>query len=69
MKTLIASILALGLISATAANADVVGVGVHVGGVGVGAHVGGHSWHHSHCNSWGWRNHHHDHYCRSWHHW
>ena len=64
MKTLIASLLALTLMGATAANAQGVGAGVHVGGVGVGIHVGGGG--HRHCASWGWRNHHHDRYCRRW---
>ena len=42
MKKLIASIFVLTLMGATAANAEGVGAGVHVGGVGVGIHVGGH---------------------------
>jgi hypothetical protein len=43
MKTLFASVIALGLM-ATAANAAI--IGVHVGPVGVG--VGGHYHHHHH---------------------
>jgi hypothetical protein len=42
MKILVASLFALSLLGATAAQADdLVGVGVHVGPVGVGAGVGG----------------------------
>jgi hypothetical protein len=59
MKTMLAAAFALSLLSLTAANADVVGVGVHVGPIGVGAHVGGH--HHG-CRNWGY--HHHQRYCR-----
>jgi hypothetical protein len=62
MKKLIASIFALTLISATAANAEGVGAGVHIGNVGVGVHVGGH---HRHCVSWG-HNRDHGRYCRRW---
>ena len=68
MKTLFASVLALSLLGATAANADLIGAGVHVGPVGVGAHIGGddgdhHYYRHHHgCRSWGW--HHHERYCR-----
>jgi hypothetical protein len=54
MKTLIASILALGLLS-TAANAAI--IGVHVGPIGLGIghyHHGGHGYRHRH-----WE---HDHY-------
>ena len=66
MNKLIVSILALSLMGATAASADV-GAGVHVGPVGVGAHVGIHDNHHAReCASWGWRHHHHDRYCRRW---
>ena len=61
MKTLIASLFALTLLGATAANAQGVGVGVHVGDVGVGVHVGSR---HRHCVSWGHR--HHERYCRRW---
>lgn len=61
MKTLFASILALSLVAGTAASAEGIGLGVHVGGIGVGAHLGGH--HHYHgCRGWGWRHHHR--YCR-----
>ena len=78
MKILAASIFALVLLGAGAANAEGVGVGAHVGGngVGVGAHVGNvgvvvgvstHSRHHR-CSWWGWRHHHHERYCRRWHH-
>ena len=69
MKTLIASVFALSLLGATAANAEV-GVGVHVGGVGAGVHMGTDDHHdrgrHRRCHTWGWRNHHHDRYCRHW---
>jgi hypothetical protein len=62
MKTLFASIVALTLLAGTtAASADLVGVGVHVGGIGVGAHIGGH---HRGCRGWGY--HHHHRYCRGW---
>lgn len=61
MKTIIASLFALTLLGTTAASADVLGVGVHVGGIGVGAHIGGH---HRHCHGWGY--HHHHRYCRGW---
>jgi hypothetical protein len=47
MKTLFASVLALALLGATTAGADV--VGVHVGPVGVGVGI------HHHCH---WRHHH-----------
>jgi len=63
MKTLIASIFALTLLGTTAASADIIGVGVHVGGIGVGAHIGGYH-HHRHCHGWGY--HHHHRYCRGW---
>ena len=63
MKNFIASIFALTLLGATAANAEGIGAGVHIGNVGVGVHVGDH--HHRHCVSWG---HSRDHgrYCRRW---
>ena len=67
MKTLIASIFALALVGATAADAEGVGAGVHIGNVGVGVHVGGdHRNYHRHrrCVSWGYR--HHERYCRRW---
>lgn len=66
MKSLAASVFALVLLATTAASAEV-GAGVHVGNVGVGAHIaiGDHP-HHRHCGSWGWRNHHHDRFCRRW---
>jgi hypothetical protein len=63
MRTLIASLFALTLLGATAANAQGVGVGVHVGGVGVGIHVGSG---HRHCVSWGRRRDSHERYCRRW---
>lgn len=44
MKTIIASIFALALLGASAADAAV--VGVHVGGIGVGIGVHGHSHRH-----------------------
>jgi len=47
MKILVASLFALSLLGATAAQADdLVGLGVHVGPVGVGANVGGDSSYH-----------------------
>jgi hypothetical protein len=67
MKKLIASVFALSLLGATAtttAQAQV-GVGVHVGDVGVGAHIGVHHRRHE-CGEWGWRNRHHDRFCRRW---
>jgi len=52
MKKLIASVFALSLLGATAASADSVGVGLHVGNVGI--HVGSHHhWHHRY-----WHHHH-----------
>jgi len=58
MKSLIASVFALSLLSIVPAGA--VGLGIHVGPIGVGAHVGGH--HHRHCVRWS----HHGHGCREW---
>ncbi|HEY0106171.1 MAG TPA: hypothetical protein VGB91_08815 [Rhizomicrobium sp.] len=61
MKTLLASVLALGLMggAATAANAQV-GLSVHLGG-----HHHWHHWRHDHWRArwhhhrgWGWRHHH-----------
>src|ERR1700754_1725196 len=52
MKTILASIFAVGLLAAPAAQAA--GVGIHVGPIGVGAHVGGHYHHHHGCRSWGY---------------
>jgi hypothetical protein len=66
MKALIASIFALTLLGATAANAGI-GVGAHVGGVGAGVHLSlsdGHRHHPRYCTSWRWRHHHR--YCRRW---
>ena len=55
MKRMIAAVFALSLAGIPAANADILGAGVHVGPIGVGAHIGGgHHWHH-HC----WWHHHH----------
>ena len=54
MKTLIASILALTVLGATAASAQ---IGVRIGPVGVG--VGHYSWHHHHYNHRRWER---DHY-------
>ncbi len=65
MKTVIASVLALGLLGVSAANADV--VGVRVGHHGVAVVANDHHHHHMRrCSAWGWRHHHHEHYCRSW---
>jgi hypothetical protein len=72
MKTILASLLALSLLGAGAANAGGVGVGVHVGSlhVGVGAHGGrdhrdhGRQHHRARCVSWGGHGHHR--YCRHW---
>jgi len=63
MKKLISTMFVLALFGATAANAEGVGVGVHVGGVGVGVHVGAS---HRHCVSWGHRGDSHERYCRRW---
>jgi hypothetical protein len=46
MKTLIASIFALTLLGAGAADAAI--VGIHVGGIGVGVGVHGHGHHYRH---------------------
>ena len=59
MKILYASIVALSLLSGTAASAA--GIGVHVGGIGIGVGVHGHHHHHG-CRGWGYRHHHR--YCR-----
>jgi hypothetical protein len=59
VKTLFASIFAVGLLAATAA--DAAHIGIQVGPIGVGTHVG---YHHHGCRSWGWH-HHHDRYCRN----
>ncbi|MEJ1967271.1 MAG: hypothetical protein WDN03_01340 [Rhizomicrobium sp.] len=58
MKTLFASIFALALLGATAA--DAAHIGVRVGPIGIGTHVGGHH-HHGGCRSWGPH-----HRCRGW---
>jgi len=64
MKNLIASILALSLMGAAVADADV-GLGAHVGGVHAGVNLGtGHHHHYRHCVRWSW--HHHHRYCRRW---
>ncbi len=70
LKTLIASVFALTLMGATAADAGV-GVGVHVGDVHVGVHAGSHHGRHyrhhrPYCVSWGWDRHRHVRYCRRW---
>ena len=54
MKTLLASILALSVLGATAANAQ---VGIRIGPVGVG--VGHYYWHHHHYSHRRWER---DHY-------
>jgi hypothetical protein len=59
MKTVLASVLAIALMGASAASA----AGIRVGDVHIG--VGGHH-HHRHCSAWGWHNHHHDRFCRTW---
>ena len=64
MKTVIASIIALSVLGASAASADV--VGVRVGHHGVAVVARDHHHHARRCAGWGWRNHHHDRYCRSW---
>ena len=68
MKALIASIFALTLLGATAANAGV-GAGASIVGSSITVHIGnGHqhyySHHYRHCTSWGWGHHHR--YCRGW---
>jgi len=57
MKTLIASALAIAMLSAGAANA---GIGAHVGPLHIG--IGVHHGHHRHCDRWD--RHHRD--CRRW---
>jgi hypothetical protein len=64
MKALVASIFALAVLGAGAANAGGIGIGAHIGPVGIGIHAGSH--HHRHCTSWGGRGHHR--YCRHWSH-
>jgi len=67
MKILIASVFALTLVGAVAADAEGVGAGVHIGNVGVGVHAGSHSRHHQRhrrCVSWRYR--HHERSCRRW---
>lgn len=70
MKLLVASIFALSLLGAGAANSGGIGIGAHVGPVhlGVGAHAGSHdrSYHrgHRHCISWG--GHGHYRHCHRW---
>jgi hypothetical protein len=56
MKTLIASILALTVLGATAANAQ---IGVRIGPVGVGVGVGHYYYHHHHYGHRRWER---DHY-------
>jgi hypothetical protein len=58
MKILVASLFALSLLGATAASADGIGAGVHIGPVGVGVHAGAR---HRHCGGWD-----HHHRCRHW---
>ena len=53
MKTLFASVFALGLLGASALPAEA--LTIHIGGG-----------HHRHCHSWGWHHHHHDRFCRGW---
>jgi hypothetical protein len=58
MKTLIASIFAVAMLGAGAANAGSV-IGAHIGPVGIGIGVHGH---HRHCAQWG----RHHHRCHRW---
>lgn len=51
MKKLPVLILSLALLGATAASANQVRVVIG---------------HHRHCTAWGWRNHHHVHFCARW---
>jgi hypothetical protein len=53
MKTLFASVVALGLLASVPASA----ITIHIGD---GHHR------HRHCTNWGWHNHHHDRFCRGW---
>jgi hypothetical protein len=72
MKALIASIFALTLLGATAANAGI-GIGAHIGSVGAGVHLGVHDGyrhhryyrHYRHCTDWGWSHRRHERYCRN----
>ena len=72
MKTVIASLLALGLLGVSAANADVVGVRVGHGHMAVVTNDRHHDYRHEYrhhvrrCSAWAWRHHHREHYCRSW---
>jgi hypothetical protein len=60
MKTLIASVFALGLLGASATSADA--LTIHFGGGGYHHWHGG--WHHHGCRGWGW--HHGRRWCRGW---
>jgi hypothetical protein len=60
MKTLLASLFAASLLVAVPATTAGAAVGVVV-------HVNdGHHGRHHVCGGWGWRNHHHDRFCRRW---
>jgi hypothetical protein len=69
MKALIASIFALTLLGATAANAGI-GAGARIVGASITISMGnGHHHyrhHYRHCTSWGWSHRHHERYCRRW---
>jgi len=56
MKTLLASVFALGLLGVSAVPASA--ITIHIGD-------GHHHGHHRHCTSWGWH-HHHERFCRGW---
>jgi hypothetical protein len=72
MKTLIASVFALGLLGASAVPADALSIhlgggGYHHGWHGGGWHHGGGwggGWHRHGCRGWGW--HHGRRWCRGW---
>jgi len=55
LKTIVASIFALGLLAATAMPAAALTIS-----------IGDHHHGHRHCTGWGWHHRHHDRYCRGW---
>jgi Spy/CpxP family protein refolding chaperone len=73
MKTLLASVLALGLLGASAGSADAIVIHIGGGGYHHGWHHGGwhhdgwrhERWRHHGCRYWGWHSHHRR-YCRGW---